>query len=201
MATLLKVLMFLTLVGCTTTLPALPNSSERSESLPWDDAIVVGHVITVLMGPTTRGNIPKLRFFELVNIMTHERIRIDVDSEDGWFVLPLPLGSYEFARLQIAEGAFLANAGLSSRFNVVGKGITYVGTWRLGIEPPQYDRSALISVVTEDEDVIRHALAPHYSLGDYPLAIDLLSPTTTETRLYEVPPYPRVWWFRRHHTS
>jgi hypothetical protein len=113
-----------------------------------EDAIIVEHVITALLGPTTRDYNPKLQFFELINSATHDRIRVDVDSEDGWFILPLTPGTYEIARLQIAEGGFLANAGLSSRFDV-REGITYVGTWRLGVELPQYDRKVIISVVTE----------------------------------------------------
>ncbi|MGH7232010.1 MAG: hypothetical protein ACREJU_11730 [Nitrospiraceae bacterium] len=194
-------LMLLARIGCTTTLSALPDPSALSE--PWrsDGAVVVGHVITVLMGPTTRGYVPELRFFELVNTATHDRIRVEVESEDRWFILSLPAGVYEVSRLQISEGGFLGVAGLNPGFEVMEGRVTYVGTWRLGIESPQYDRSVLLSAVTESEDTVRQALAPYQTLQGRPLSTALLTPATVETRLYEVPPYPRVWWFRRHHTS
>ena len=201
MSRLLNPFILLTLIGCTTTLPALPESSELLQPLPSDGAVVVGHVMTVLIGPTTRGYTPELRFFEIVNTVTQDRVRIEVESEDRWFILPLPPGDYELSRLQISEGGFLATAGLSPGFKVIHGQVTYVGTWRLGIESPQYNRSVLLSAVAESEDTVRQALAPYHSLQERPLSTDLLSPATVETRLYEVPPYPRVWWFRRHHTS
>ncbi|MGE3153064.1 MAG: hypothetical protein AB7G48_07945 [Nitrospiraceae bacterium] len=181
-------------------MPALPDLPRHVERVPPGTAVVVGHVITVLLGPTTRIYNPTLHFFELMNSNTHDRIRVDLSSDDAWFVLPLPVGSYEVTLLQIAEGAFLANAGLNSRFHVE-EGLTFVGTWRLGIESPQYDREVIISVVTDNEVHIREKLAPYYSVIDQSLAFNLLSPATSETRLYEVPPYPRYWWFKRHHTS
>jgi len=193
-------LILVTLIGCTATLPALPESSELS-SVPADGAVVVGHVMTVLVGPTTRAYVPELRFFELVNTATRDRVRVEVESEDRWFILPLPPGDYELSRLQVSEGGFLAMATLNPGFKVLEGTVTYVGTWRLGIESPQYDRSVLLSAVAESEDAIRQALVPYASLQDRSVLTDLLSPAMVETRLYEIPPYPRYWWFRRHHTS
>lgn len=198
---LVNCLIVLTVFGCTTTLPALPESSELSRSVPYDGALVVGRAMTVLTGPTTRAYVPQLRFFELINTETRDRIRVQIESEDRWFVLPLPPGDYELSRLQVSEGGFLAAAALNPGFKVADGQITYVGTWRFGIESPQYDRSLLLSAVTESEDAVRQALAPYRSLQDRPFLTYLLSPATVETRLYEVPPYPRYWWFRRHHTS
>ena len=116
MKKLLKLLILLALIGCTTTLPPVPNLSELSEPLPLDRAVVVGHVMTVLIGPTTRWYPPELRFFELTNTTTQDRIRIHIESKDRWFILPLPPGDYELSRLQISEGGFLAMAGLSPGF-------------------------------------------------------------------------------------
>ncbi|WP_447977668.1 hypothetical protein [Candidatus Nitrospira bockiana] len=186
------------LVGCVATLPAvptaLPETSERQ-------AIVVGRVVTVLMGPTTRWFEPQLRFFELVNSRTDERYRVDVQDADSWFVLPLPAGDYELSRLQISEGAFLGMAGLAPKFHVEEGQVTYVGTWRLGIESPQYNRSVLLSAVAQPEAEVRDALQGYPVLSERPLSTALLTPATVETRIFEVPPYPRFWWFRRHHTS
>ncbi|MGE0276681.1 MAG: hypothetical protein AB7G68_17530 [Nitrospiraceae bacterium] len=187
----------LTFGGCVTTLPASPDSSEVTLS----SALVVGHVVTVLIGPTTRPYAPELRFFELINTATQERIRVDIESKDRWFIVPLLPGDYELSRLQISEGAFQSTAGLNPGFKVIERRITYVGTWRLGIESPQYDRSALLSAIEEDREIVRRALVSYDSLREYPFSTYLLAPTPIETRLYEVPPYPRFWWFRRHHTS
>jgi hypothetical protein len=188
-------LLLCAVTGCVTTLPVRP------ESVSSDGAIVVGRAVTVLLGPTTRWFIPELRFFEVVNTVTNARIRVDVNSDDAWFVLPLPAGQYELSRIQISEGAFMGVAGLNPQFQVSEGGVTYVGTWRFGVESPQYDRSVLLSAVTERDPSIRDALAPYPVLVDRPIVTHLLTPPTIETRLYEVPPYPRVWFFRRHHTS
>lgn len=125
MSRLLNPFILLALLGCTTTLPALPESSELAPSVPSDGAVVVGHVMTVLIGPTTRAYAPELRFFEIVNTATQDRVRIEVESEDRWFILPLPPGEYELSRLQISEGGFLATAGLSPGFKVVHGQVTY----------------------------------------------------------------------------
>jgi hypothetical protein len=188
-------LLLCAVTGCVTTLPVRP------ESVSSDGAIVVGRAVTVLLGPTTRWFIPELRFFEVVNTVTNARIRVDVNSDDAWFVLPLPAGQYELSHIQISEGAFMGVAGLNPQFQVSEDGVTYVGTWRFGVESPQYDRSVLLSAVTERDPSIRDALAPYPVLVDRPIVTHLLTPPTIETRLYEVPPYPRVWFFRRHHTS
>ncbi|WP_447599268.1 hypothetical protein [Nitrospira sp. Nam80] len=201
MRRLVLCLILLTLGGCVVSLPASPDSAELAELLPSDGAVVVGHVVTVLIGPTTRPYAPELRFFELINTATQERIRVDVQSKDRWFILPLLPGDYELSRLQISEGAFQATAGLNPGFKVIEGRITYVGMWRLGIESPQYDRSIVLSAIEEDREVVRRAMGSYQSLRDHPLSIDLLVPATVETRLYEVAPYPRFWWFRRHHTS
>lgn len=189
------------LVGCATTLPALPDSSDLTEPLPSDGAIVVGHVVTVLIEPTNRAYAPELHFFELINTATQERVRVEVESKDRWFILPLGPGDYELSRLQISEGAFLAMAGLNPGFKVMEGEITYIGTWRLGIESPQYDRSILLSAIAEGREAVHRGLASYPSLQDHPFSTKLLTPATVETRLYEIPPYPKFWWFRRHHTS
>jgi hypothetical protein len=196
---MLRIVAFLVLVcavtGCVTTMPALP------ESVSTDGAVITGRVVTVLLGPTTRWFTPELRFFELVNTGTQERIRVDVKSDDVWFVLPLPAGEYELSRIQISEGAFLGMAVLDPHFRVSEGGVTYVGTWRFGVESPQYDRTILLSAVAEGESAVRQALATYPAIDRLHIATELLSPSTIETRLYEALPYPRFWWFRRHQTS
>ena len=183
------------LVSCATYLRPLPESIHSGGS------VVVGRVITVLTGPTTRWYTPELRFFEVMNMSTRERFRMDVHSEDTWFVLPVPSGEYELTRLQISEGAFLGTAGLAPKFTVAEGQVTYVGTWRLGIESPQYDRSVLLSAIEESQSTVGEVLARYPSLHGRAVTTDLLNPSSIETRIYEVPPYPRFKWFRRHQTS
>jgi hypothetical protein len=183
------------LAGCVTTMPALPGSVST------DAAVVIGRAVTVLLGPTTRWFTPELRFFELVNTATQERTRVDVNSDDGWFVLPLREGEYELGRIQISEGAFMAMAGLHGHFQVRDGAVTYVGAWRFGVQSPQYNRAILLSAVAEGEPAIGQVLDRYPTLEGRPIITELPTPSTIETRLYETPPYPRFWWFRRHQTS
>jgi hypothetical protein len=192
---LMFLLLWSVLAGCVMTMPAVPAS------IPTSGSVVIGRAITVLLGPTTRWFVPELRFFELVNMATQERIRVDVNSDDAWFILPVPAGQYELSRIQISEGAFMGMAGLDPQFQVSEGNVTYVGTWRFGVESPQYDRTVVLSTVAEAEPTLRGALASYPLLAERPITTNLLTPSVLETRLYEAPPYPRFWWFRRHHTS
>jgi hypothetical protein len=137
------------LLGCANVVPALPLTVAAQET------VVIGHVITVLMGPTTRIYTPELRFFELFHRSSHERFRVKIHSDDSWFVVALPPGTYELTRIMVNEGAFQEAAGLNMTFQVAEGQINYVGTWRLGVEIPQYERMLLVSAVSENEDVVR----------------------------------------------
>jgi hypothetical protein len=183
------------LMSCAINLTPFPDTIRSGSS------VMLGRVMTLLTGPTTRWYTPELRFFEVMNVSTHERFRVDVHSGDTWFVLQVPPGEYELSRLQISEGAFLGTAGLEPRFTIAEGQVTYVGTWRLGIESPQYDRSVLLSAIEEPQTAVNEALARYPTLHGRPVMTDLPKPSTVETRIYEVPPYPRFKWFRRHQTS
>lgn len=171
------------------------------DAIPEHSSVVIGRAVTVLLGPTTRWFTPELWFFELVNVATQERIRVDVNSDDAWFVLPVPSGRYALSQVQISEGAFMGMAGLGSQFEAGEGDVTYVGTWRFGVESPQYDRTVLLSAVAEPESTLRDALTSYPALEARPITTHLLTPSIIETRLYERLPYPRFKWFRRHHTS
>lgn len=191
----LSVLAFLGLASCVTRVP--PASDRPLE--PGSTAIV-GHVITVLTGPSNRWWSPELRFFEIVEKSNGQRTQVMLESDDAWFSVQVDPGDYEVVRLQISEGAFLATAGPTLAFTAKPHEITYVGTWRLGIETPQYDRAVLISAVAEPLDHVRANIRAT-DLSKREIALSLPTPNLTEARLYEVPPYPRIWWFRRHQTS
>jgi hypothetical protein len=47
----------------------------------------------------------ELRFFELVHSPSWHRFQVKVQANDTWFILPLPAGDYEVARIQVQEGA------------------------------------------------------------------------------------------------
>lgn len=195
---MMPVILGITLIvgaGCATSLPVISDHAEPQKG------VVVGKTIAVLIGQTTRYFQPEIRFFEVVNRETDQRFRVDVNSGNQFFILDLPPGDYTLTRIQIHEGPFLATATPSPpQFHVQPGDVTYVGTWRFGIESPQYERMVLISAVSE-EKAVRKTLEEQYpDLATKPITTSLLTPPASETRLYEVPPYPRVWYFRRHHT-
>ncbi|MEW6246266.1 MAG: hypothetical protein AB1555_06085 [Nitrospirota bacterium] len=182
--------------GCATDLPTAPEAQDMKTP------IVFGRTVALVTGKTTRWYEPQVRFFELVNRKTHERFKVDVQSDDKVFVLQIPAGEYELSRVQINEGPFLSMADFSSTFEVVADQITYLGTWRFGVDTPRYDRMVVISTVQDRKDQAeaeREFLAKYPALEGQPVETVLLVPSQAESRLYEVMPYPRYpRYFRRH---
>jgi hypothetical protein len=125
-----------------------------------------------------------------------------MESDDERFIVPLSPGDYELVRVQINEGPFLSMAELASRFSVGHDSVTYLGTWRFGVDSPKYGRMVSVSMVNDEEDRTKtlHTLAlsdPSLDVGS--VATVLPDPAEVQTRLYEVMPYPRVpRYFRRH---
>jgi hypothetical protein len=165
-------------------------------------ALVVGRVVTVITGDRARRYGPEVRQMELMQRHTGKRYSVTVDADDKAFAFFLPAGEYDITRVQISEGPFLSIAQLSSSFSVGGEAIIYVGTWRFGVDSPRYGRMVLVSMITEDD---ARQQAEHKVREQYPaLAAESLTtvipvPAETETRLYEVLPYPRYpKYFQRH---
>jgi hypothetical protein len=188
---------FLFLSGCVTELPVTVDSTDGSE------ALAVGRVTTVLTGERRRIYEPMLRTFELENQQTHERFRVDVQSDDEQFILSLPPGKYELNRIQISEGPFMSMAHLSASFDLEQRAITYLGTWRFGVDSPRYGRMVVLSIVVDEESrdqaeqIIKHKYPAHES---HTVVTVLPNPAENETRLYEVMPYPRYpRYFQRHY--
>ena len=160
--------------------------------------------MTVLLEESTRRYQPQVRFFELVNQATKERIRVDVHSDDKLFVLSLSPGEYELTRVQISEGPFLSMADLQGKFQIGSGPVTYLGTWRFGIDSPRYERMIVVSAVEDQEtreDAERQVLERYPDLTGRPIATLLPVPSSSESRLHEVMPYPyypryyrRHWW-------
>lgn len=183
-------------VGCATELPIKPEDSDVKSP------VVFGRVLALVMGKTSRSYEPEVGFFEVVNRRTKERFSVDVHSDDKVFILPIPAGEYELARVQISEGPFLAMADYAARFDVAAEPLTFVGTWRFGIDTPRYNRMMVFSAVydLEDQDQAwQELLARHPALNGQVMNTVLPSPTEVDARLYEVMPYPRYQsYFRRH---
>ena len=180
--------------GCATEVAPLPKS------LPDNQPVAFGKVQAFLTGPTNRWYLPQVRFFELKNITTKQRFRVDLKSADSPFFLSLPAGEYELARVQINEGAFRSMAQLSPTFQVSDGGLNYLGKWELKIHPPTYLRLIDISVESDLEEAKAEVLSTHPDLAGLPIVAQLPTPTESESRLVEISPYPRVWWFCRHLT-
>jgi hypothetical protein len=114
--------------------------------------VVIGRVVAVLTGDRSRKYEPTVRSFEVQNRQTKERLMIEIESDDERFILPLPVGEYELIRVQISEGPFLSIAQLASKFSIGPDPVTYVGTWRFGIDSPKYGRMVAVSMVSDEED-------------------------------------------------
>ncbi len=198
LAWLLKSLVVVALAGCATSLPSKP------ESLTFDRPVVFGRALVVLTGPSPRWYGPEIEFIEVENRQTHELFRLSLQSDDKLFLLNLDPGEYQVTRIQIREGPFTSMASFEARFEVGTGTVTYLGTWRFGLDTPRYGRMVLISMVREDEqqaEAERQLTVNYPTLTGRPITALLPEPAAAETRLYEVMPYPRVpryflrhWW-------
>jgi hypothetical protein len=87
-------------------------------------------------------------------------------------------------------------------FFVDAEAITYVGTWRFGVDSPRYGRMVVASAVTDQAEAarVRDFLDNRYPTFDGRTIVEALpQPAQMEARLYEVTPYPRYSrYFRRH---
>lgn len=186
----------LVLTGCVTELPATVESPNAG------GALGVGRVVTVITGESERMYEPELRSFEFINLRTGERFRVNVKSDDQLFTLSLSPGEYELTRVQVNEGPFLSIAQLSVSFALEQGAITYLGTWRFGVESPQYGRMVVVSMIPDDKDRLQAAQSIRDKYPDreaQSIVTRLPDPTHSEARLYEVMPYPRYpTYFRRH---
>jgi hypothetical protein len=182
--------------GCATELPPLVDQTQVTGSL------VVGRALTVLTGETSRRYPPEVHFFELEDQTSQKRFQVEIKSHDQYFAVDLPPGKYRLTRVQISEGPFMSMTDLSMAFSVDAEAITYVGTWRFGVDSPRYGRMVVASVVTDQAEAarVRDFLDDRYPTFDGRTMVEALpQPAQMEARLYEVMPYPRYpRYFRRH---
>jgi hypothetical protein len=182
--------------GCVTELPPLANPDHVLGSL------IVGRVVTVLTGETSRRYLPQVRFMELENQDIQKRFQVEINAPDQYFAIDGPSGMYKVTRVQISEGPFLSMANLDVEFVVGEAAVNHVGTWRFGVESPRYGRKVLVSSIADQEERerVRLFLKEQYPKFDERTMEETLpQPSQMETRLYEVMPYPRYpRYFRRH---
>jgi hypothetical protein len=186
----------LLLQACVNEIPAMPEEGSIQSN------VSVGRAVAVLTGELSRIYKPAVRSFEIQKAKTKERFTVEIQSDDERFILPLAPGDYELIRVQINEGPFLSMAELASAFSVGQEPVTYLGTWRFGVDSPKYGRMVSVSMVNDEEDRAEalHTLALRDpSLDVNAVATALPAPAEVQARLYEVMPYPRVpRYFRRH---
>jgi hypothetical protein len=184
------------LSGCATELPLTVVEADVSETL------VVGRVVTVITGESQRLYSPELRSFEVINRESRERYKVHVQSKDGYFSISLPVGPYELNRLQISEGPFLSMAQLSANFVLKPDAITFLGTWRFGVDSPKYGRQVTVSMIHDerDQEHAQQLIKDRYpGLEARSLVLSTPEPSHEVARLFEVMPYPRYSrYFRRH---
>lgn len=193
---LLVVIVTLTMWACATTVPSLVDSTQVGGSL------VVGRVLTALTGDRARRYLPQIRFLELEEQDSRERFQVEIKSPDRHFAIDLPPGRYRLTRVQVSEGPFTSMADLDMVFSVDVGGITYVGTWRFGIDSPRYGRMVVVSATADQEETawVHSFLDEQYPMFDKRAMVEMLpQPSRIEARLFEVMPYPRYpRMFRRH---
>lgn len=184
--------------GCATPLGPAPAA------LAPDRPVVFGRVLVLLLGPTTRWYEPEVEFIEVEHQQTAERYRLWLQSDDRTFRTNLPAGSYLVTRVQIHEGPHVSMADFTATFEVGPDSVTYLGTWRFGVETPRYGRMVVVSLRQEEAEQAQaeqDLVARYPFLAGRPVVALLPEPASAETRLYEVRPYPnlpryfmRHWW-------
>lgn len=164
--------------------------------------LVVGRVVTTIRGESTRVYPPELRSFEVINTESEERFKVHVQSEDEYFSLSLPPGHYKINRVQISEGPFLSMAQLTGSFVLKSDVMTFLGTWRFGVDSLKYGRNVMVSMIHDEQDERRahQIVKDSYPTFDArPMVVLIPDPSHEDARLYEVMPYPRILgYFRRH---
>jgi hypothetical protein len=192
----ISAIFFMILSGCATELPVRVAEADVSGTL------VVGRVVTLITGELQRIYSPVLRSFEVTNRESQERFKVYVKSEDKYFSLSLAPGHYEINRVQISEGPFLSMAHLTVSFVLKPDVMTFLGTWRFGVDSPKYGRRVIVSMIYDEQDQKR---AQQFVKDSYPafytrpMVTLIPNPSHEEARLFEVMPYPNYpRYFRRH---
>lgn len=183
-------------VGCVTQVPPVLDVAEMK------GALAVGRIVVVLTGDRSRIYRPVMRSFEVEEQQTRERFNVEILSDDRHFAIALPAGNYRLNRVQISEGPFMSMAYMDAAFSMKQDTVTYLGTWRFGVDSPRYGRMVVLSMVMDPEDQLQAGVflrTGYPTLEGTTVTASLPEPSSMESRLYEVMPYPRYpRYFQRH---
>ena len=190
----LACLIFL-LPGCVGGLRAIP------ESFPEHGSVAFGHITVVLGGTSHRWYEPEVQFIEVYNATIDKRFRVDIESDDSLFAVPLPEGDYHLTRVQIGEGGFRGMAELTASFHLDSDVVNYLGRWTLTVGSPFYDRDLMLTVSSEMVKAVAQVHMFYPNVSPRVITTNLAEPPETQARLFEVTPYPRMRWFQRRPTG
>lgn len=83
----------------------------------------------------------------------------------------------------------------SVMFSINEHELTYLGTWRFGVDSPRYERMVLLSIVLNESDknqLAETAKQQSAAMEVHSMVTTFPSPAESKARLYEVMSYPRV---------
>ena len=119
------------------------------------------------------------------------------EEKSGAFVVSLDPGRYELGRMQFSEGPFRSESQFPMTFEVFKGKVTYLGVWRMRVDPPKTVRKVQLIIIAEAPDWDSF-LAARPELKPRPVLVSLPQPITSEFRLFGVEPLqPRSKYFRR----
>ena len=169
-----------------------PDSANPFPIHEW----VFGSIQVKTTGINPRGYATQVRFIALTNTQTHERYRMQVNSEFDVIFLKLPVGEYSVDRVQFNEGPFLGEAHIHFHFHVSPGKTTYLGNWQFELETPRTIRQVRIYLSEGDPTVIKE-VADIMALEQPPIETVVPKPDSFVARVYSVAPYPKIKYFYR----
>ena len=169
-----------------------PDSANPFPAHEW----VFGSIQVKTIGINPRGYATQVRFIALTNTQTHERYRMQVNSDSDVIFLKLPVGEYSVDRVQFNEGPFLGEAHVHFNFHVSPDKTTYLGNWQFELETPRTIRQVQIYLSEGDPTVLKKVadrMVPEQS----PIETVVPKPDRFVARVYSVAPYPKIKYFYR----
>jgi len=176
-------------LGCSS-LPA--DSATSSPAHEW----VFGSIHVKTIGINPRGYTTQVRFIALTNTQTHERYRMQVNSELDVIFLKLPAGEYSVDRVQFNEGPFLGEAHVDFHFHVSPGKTTYLGDWQFELETPRTIRQVRVYLSKGNPTVIKK-VSDIMASKQPPIETVVPKPDSFVARVYSVAPYPKIKYFYR----
>ncbi|RMH09123.1 MAG: hypothetical protein D6704_01865 [Nitrospirae bacterium] len=189
----LIVVLALNMCACAARMNSLPVPFGRQEGRP----VVMGFVDVQVHGPITRIVPPYITFLELLNRQTRERVFLTIQAPDSPFYIHLVPGDYLVTRVQVNEAGFRGMASLHHAFTVTDHPVQYLGHWHFALASPTTIRRLSLSIESNLTQAVADLLLRYPTLSSESVVPALPVPLTGETRLFEITPYPRVWWYVR----